>query len=129
MPGVFIDDGYTLTFYWPPRKNGEASDDEVEFVYRPLSRSERVVHGNRVMAVESRRAKAVADGKPDEAAKVADEQCALACAAMSKKLVSWGVTSSKGEPVEIKPDTVAKLRPDVFEALWEAMNSEGDEKN
>lgn len=115
MP-VFIDDGYTI----------DAEAEGVKFTYRPLSRSEIMAHSNRVLAIISRRDKAVENGKEDEAAKEGELLDKLLFATLAKHIKTWDAGR------DITPENIAALHPKVLAAIWQVVDEakmESDAKN
>lgn len=100
-PPAIIEDGFTQEFAIPEVPGVSAA---VSGVYRPMTTREikRVLHAN-------------ADSNPD----VGDIH---SCKAIAEHVVSWNLVNSKGEPLPITVDTVAKIQPpDLQAALLEVV--------
>jgi hypothetical protein len=48
-------------------------------------------------------------------------------AAVAAQLVDWDLGDGAGRPLEIHPDTVAALEPDLFEQICSAVTTFDDE--
>lgn len=96
----FIPDGYSEPGYI---RANPGSHDELRFVYRPMLVADRAV----LLTTAGKLAP--------------DLQQRSYGKAIAARLVSWSVTDSKGAPVQPSEDVVLRLRPTLFNRLFDVV--------
>lgn len=107
---TLIDDGYSRDGYIAaatPEPNGERIHEAVRFKYRVATRRDLIRHEAEVKA-------SLVPDTVDAKFKAED----LACKFVADRVPEWDVTTTKGAPAPITPDSLLKIHPLVFGAMY-----------
>lgn len=101
MPG-FIEDGYTVDSLI---KGVDGLYEDLRLTYRPTTATER---STALKAMRSALQSANPKKSELEAARI-----------LSERISSWNLCRADGSDVEITPENVARLQPDLSQKVWE----------
>lgn len=112
MAAKLQDDGYDRDGFIAaasPEPNGERLHDAVTFKYRVATRRDLIKHEAAIKV-------ALANESIDPEAKLKAEE--IACKFVVDRVPQWDVTTAKGQPAPVNVDSLLRVHPMVFGAMY-----------